>query len=180
MIHPTIPAELPGIERKSDWAAPSRVQVLNSTDITNHTSDARVTAGINVEAETNTETRGVDVTSDSVVNDNADQGMVPVDEDDELRELTPRYEDVDSNSDSDEEENIVHDEEFDEDSVGDEEPTVRSPVQRIGSGRVTRPPNRLIPTMTGKRHGNSRSQDEGVSFLLVGKYSDDKRDNIDC
>ena len=35
--------------------------------------------------------------------------------------------------------------------------------------------------MTGKRHGSSRSQDEGENFPLVGKYhSDDNRDNIDC
>ena len=57
MIHPTIPAELTGIKLKSDRAAPSRVQVLSSRDITHHASDARVTAGLNVEAETNTETR---------------------------------------------------------------------------------------------------------------------------
>ena len=35
--------------------------------------------------------------------------------------------------------------------------------------------------MTGKRHGNSRSRDEGVNSPLVGKHhSDDDRDNIDC
>ena len=56
-----------------------------------------------------------------------------------------------------------------------------SPVQKTRRGRVIRPPNNLIPTMTVKRHENSRSRDEGVNFPLVGKYhSDDNRDNIDC
>ena len=40
-------------------------------------------------------------------------------------------------------------------------------------------PNILIPTMTGKSHGNSR--DQGVNYPLVGKYyPNDDRDRIDC
>ena len=76
--------------------------------------------------------------ANDVVNDNADQGVVPDVEDDKLPDLTRDYEEVDSNSDdeedsisdsdnkvdsnSDKEEESVHDEEFDEDSVGYEEP----------------------------------------------------------
>ena len=90
MIHPTITAELPGIKVVSDRAAPSRVQILNSTDVTDRASAARVIAGIDVEVVTNTETRGVDIASDSVVNDDADQGVVPHDKDDEPPELITR------------------------------------------------------------------------------------------
>ena len=43
-----------------------------------------------------------------------------------------------------------------EDNVGDEETPVSSPVQRKLSGRVTKKPNSLIPTMTGNSHGNIR------------------------
>ena len=59
MIHPTIPAEIPGIELKSNQAAPLRVQVVNTRDITNRASDARVTTGLSVEAETATDTRNL-------------------------------------------------------------------------------------------------------------------------
>ena len=53
-----------------------------------------------------------------------------------------------------------------------------SPMQRT-SGRVTRKPNFIIPTMNRKIHGNSR--DQGVIFPLVGKYHlDDDRESIDC
>ena len=140
-------------------------------------SAAQFSAGLDDDSQTNKETRGVDDASDAndVVNNNANQGAVLDVEDDKLPELTPDYEEVDS--DSNDEEDSVHDEEFDEDSVGDEEPTVSSTGQRTSSGRVSRPPNRLNPTMTGKIRGNSR--DEGVDFPLVGKYqSDDDRDNI--
>ena len=140
-----------------------------------HASVARVTAGLNVEVETNTETRGVD-------DADADQGVAPDGEDDEPPELITRYDDdssddedsdyesdSDSNSNGDdcsednEDENNVHEEEFDEDSVGDEVPDVPIPVQRTQRGKTIRPPNNFIPTMTGKRHGSSRSQDEGVN-----------------
>ena len=56
LIHPTMAAELPGIEVECE--TPSRVQILNSTDVTDRASAARVTAGLDVEVETNTETRG--------------------------------------------------------------------------------------------------------------------------
>ena len=62
---------------------------------------------------------------------------------------------------------------FNESTVGNE----ASPVQRT-SGRVTRKPNIIISTMTGKSHGNSC--DQGVNFPLVGKYHpDNDRDSID-
>ena len=117
---------------------------------------------------------------------------MPDDNDDEPPELITRYDDdssddgdnedardsySDSNGDGDsgnnEKGNNFHKEEFDEDSVGDEVPDVPSPVQRTRPGRVIRRPNNLIPTMTGKRHENSRSRDEGVNFPLVGKYHPD-------
>ena len=120
--------------------------------------------------------------------------MGPDGEEDEPPELITRYDDdssddedeedasnSDSDSDNDDLDEGTRAEEFDEDSVGDEVPDVPSPVQRTQRGRVIRPPNSLIPTMTGRRHGNSRSQDEGVNFPLVGKYHpDDNRGNIDC
>ena len=169
------------------------MKILNSTDVTDRALAARVIDGLDVEVETNTETRGVD-------DADADQGVAPDGEDYEPPELFTRYDDdssddeddadaSDSDSDSDgdddseddEEKNNVHKEEFDEDSVGDEVPDVPSPVQKSRRGRPIRKPNNLIATMTGKRHGSSRSQDEGVNPPLVGKYhSDDNRDNIDC
>ena len=116
------------------------MQVLNNTDITNRASVARVTAGLDVEVGTNTETRRVEGAD-------ADQGVAPDGEDDEPPELLDRYDDDssddddsdydgESNSESDgdddskddEEGNNVHEEEFDEDSVGDEVPDVPSPV----------------------------------------------------
>ena len=126
--------------------------------------------------------------------------MPPDGEDGEPPELLDRYDDDssddedsdydgegdsesdgDDDSKDDEEGNNVHEEEFDEDSVGDEVPDVPSPVQRTRFGRPIRPPNRLNPTMTGKRHGNSRTRDEGVNFPLVGKYHpDDNRDPVPC
>ena len=117
----------------------------------------------------------------------ADEGVAPDGEDDEPPELITRYDDDssddedsdyesysdsdgDDDSEGDEEGNNVHEEEFNEDSVGDEVPDVPSPVQRTQRGRPIRKPNNLIPTMTGKRHGSSRSRDEGVNSPLVGKY----------
>ena len=63
-------------------------------DVTDRASVARVTAGLDVEDETNTETRGVD-------DADADQGVVPDGEDDEPPELITRYDD-DSSGDEDE------------------------------------------------------------------------------
>ena len=129
-----------------------------------------------------------------------DQGVAPDSEDDDPPELITRYNDDssddedsdyesksesnsndDDDSEDNEEENNVHEEEFDEDSVGEDVPDVPSPVQRTRGGRPIKKPNNVIPTMTGKRHGSSRSQDQGVNFPLVGKYHpDDIRDDIDC
>ena len=81
MIHPTIAAELPRIEVERE--TPSRVQILNRMDVTDRASVARVTAGLDVEVETNTETRGVD-------DADADQGVVPDGEDEEPPELIIR------------------------------------------------------------------------------------------
>ena len=47
------------------------MQILYRTDATVRASAARVIAGLDVEAETNTEIRGVDIASDSVVKDDA-------------------------------------------------------------------------------------------------------------
>ena len=94
-------------------------------------------------------TREVDDAPATDGGDNADQGVISdKDGDNDL----PEDDDIDSdedNSDSDEDdanmddgtpENILN-----EDSVDNE----TSPVQRT-SGRVTRKPNVIIPTMTGK------------------------------
>ena len=151
----------------------------NKPDVANRASAARVTAGLDNDAETNSETRGGDDASETndVLNDDADQGVVPDVKDDELPGLTPEHEDVDS--DSNDKEESVNDKGFDGASVGDEEATIPSTGQRTRSGRVSRPPNSLIITMTGKSHDNSR--DERVNFRLLGKYHpDDDRDNIDC
>ena len=58
MIHPTIPAEIPGIELESDLATPSRVQVRSDKpDMADRSSAAGVSAGIDDNAATNKETR---------------------------------------------------------------------------------------------------------------------------
>ena len=78
--------------------------------------------------------------------------MVPDVDKDELPGLTSGNDSNDDNSDGD------------DDSVGNEE--------------VSRPPNKLNPTMTGKSHGNKR--DVGVNLPMVGRFiSDYDRDNID-
>ena len=77
----------------------------------------------------------------------------------------PGYEDVDSNVDV--KEDSLNDEEFDKNSAGDEEPVIPSTVQRTKSSRVSRLPNSLISTMTGKSHGNS--QDDEDNSPLVRK-----------
>ena len=81
MIHPTITAELPGI--KVERETPSRVQILNRMDVTDCVTVARVAAGLDVEDETNTGTRGVDDVD-------ADQGVAPDGEDAEPPELITR------------------------------------------------------------------------------------------
>ena len=145
MIYPTIAAEPPGI--KVEREKPSRVQILNRMDVTNRASVARVTAGLDEEVKTNTETRGVD-------DADADQGVAPDGEEDERPELLDRYDDDssddkdsdydgesnserdgDDDSKDDEGGNNVHEEEFNEDSVGDEVLDVPSPVQRTQRGR---------------------------------------------
>ena len=127
-------------------------------------------------------TRGVDDTTATDGGDNTDKG-VQLDEDgyDDLPRLTTE----DDNSDSDEDDSDSNEDDknvengtpadtLNEDRVGNE----ASLVQRTPS-RVTRNPNVIIPTMTGKSHGNSC--DQGVNFPLVGKYNpDNDRDCIDC
>ena len=93
------------IEVESDRAATSRVQILNRMDVTDRASVARVTAGLDVEAKTNTETRGVD-------DADADQGVAPDGGDDEPPELITRYDD-DSSDDEDED--------YESDSDGDDD-----------------------------------------------------------
>ena len=78
MIHPTIPAEIPGIELESDLATPSRLQVRSDKlNMADRASAAQFSAGLDDESQTNKETRGVDDASDAnnVVNDDADQGV---------------------------------------------------------------------------------------------------------
>ena len=63
------------------------------------------------------ETRRVNAASDSneIVNDDADQGVVPDGEDEKLPELTPRDEEVDSNSKDEEGSNSDRDRDRDSD-----------------------------------------------------------------
>ena len=93
--------------------------------------------------------------------------------------LTTEDDNSDSDGDDENEDDGTPADTLNEDSVGDEETPVSSPVQRTLSGRVTRNPNSLIPIMTGKSHGKSR--DQGVNFPLVGNYHpDNDRDSIYC
>ena len=79
MIHPNIPAEIPGIEIESDLMA-SRVQVCsNKPDMADRASAARSSAGLNDDTVPDTETRGVDIApyTSKVLNDDADPGVAP-------------------------------------------------------------------------------------------------------
>ena len=108
MIHPTIAAELPGIEVERETL--SRVQIFNRIDVTYRLSVAGVNAGLDAEVETNTETRGVD-------DADADQGVAPDGEDDEPPELLIRYDD---DSSDDEDSDYESESDGDDDSEGDE------------------------------------------------------------
>ena len=73
----------------------------NKPTLDKRTPAARITAGLDGLPGTGAETRGVDDAHDTIDNDDADQGVVLDDKDDEnveLSELTPGYEEVGSNS----------------------------------------------------------------------------------
>ena len=167
MIHPDIQAELPGIKLERDLNTPSRVKVRSKPSVTEQAAAARISSGLDAPGEDSAVTRGVNDAPATDGGDNTDQG-VESDEvrDDDLPRLTTEDNDIDSDeddSDSNEDDKNVEDgtpaDTLNEDSVGNE----ASPLQRT-SGRVTRNPNVIIPTMTGKIHGNSR--DQGVNFPL--------------
>ena len=128
---------------------------------------ARLNYGLDKEHESNIEPRGVIKTTDMILRDDLDPGVLPkIEEEQEiLPELSDRYDD-------DSDENSVHEE--------DEVEDIPEPViERTRSGRVTRPPNNL-ETRHGpvqKAHGNSR--DAEVNFSLIGKSSGSQGDRIE-
>ena len=180
IIYPDITAELPRIKLERDLNTLSRVTVCSKPSVTKQAADASISAGLDAPREDSAVTRGVDDAPATDGGDNADQGVVS-DEDgnDDLPRLATEDDNSDSNEDDGNKEDGTPADTLNEDSVGNEETPVSSPVQKTSSGRVPRKPNIIIPTMTGKSHGNSR--DQGVNFPLVGKYHpDNDRDCIDC
>ena len=75
MIHPDIPAELPGIELERDRNTPSRVTVRIKPSVTEQASSARISAGLDVPPEDSAVTIGVYDAHATDGNDNADQGV---------------------------------------------------------------------------------------------------------
>ena len=156
--------------------------VRRKPSVTEQAADARISAGLDAPHEDSTMTRGVDEAPATDIGNNTDEGVGSEEaRDDDIPRLTTEDDDSDSdedNRDSDEDDANVEDgtpeNTLNEDSVDNK----TSPVQRT-SGRVTRKPNVLIPTMTRKSHGNIR--DQGVNFPLVGKYHpDNNKDCIEC
>ena len=159
MIHPDILEELPGIELERDHNTLSRVTVRSKTSVTEKAAAARISSGLDAPPEDSAVTRGVDDAPIMGGSDYADKG-VELDEDeygdDDIPRLTTEDDDSDSNGNDKNEDDGTPADTLNEDSVGNEETPVSSPVQSTSSSRVTRKPNILIPTMTGKIHGNSR------------------------
>ena len=60
MIHPDIPAELPGIKLERDLNTSSRLTVHNKLSVTEQAADARISAGLDAPREDSAVTRGVD------------------------------------------------------------------------------------------------------------------------
>ena len=186
MIHPNISAELPGIELQRDRTNPSRVTVRSGPTPTKQAAASRISVGLDAPLVDSAATIGVNDAPVAESSDDANQKVESDNDEDEDGDLTRlTTEDDQSNSDSDgdgdgddeEGDNGTSADAFDEDIVGDEEVTVPSPVVTL-RGRVSRPPNNFVPTMTGKIHGNSR--DQGVNFPLVGNYCpDNDMDSID-
>ena len=102
MVHPDIPAELPGINLERDLHTPSRVTIRRKPSVTEQAAAARISAGLDAPHEDNAMTRGVDDAPASDGGDNTDEGVtdkgVGSDEagDDDLPRLTNEDDDSDS------------------------------------------------------------------------------------
>ena len=131
IIHPDIPEELPGIEFERDHNTPSRVTVRSKPSVTKQAAAARISAGVDEPPEDSTVTRGVDDATATNGSDDADQG-VEMDEyedgDDDLPRLTTEDDNSDSNGNNKNEDDSTPADALNEDSVGDEETPVSSPV----------------------------------------------------
>ena len=75
MIHPDIPAELPGIKLERDLHTPSRVTVRRKPSVTEQAAAARISAGLDVPHEDNAMTRGLDDAPTTDGGDNTDEGV---------------------------------------------------------------------------------------------------------
>ena len=102
LIHPNIPADLPGINLKRDLHTPSRGTICRKPSVTEQAASARIAAGLDAPQEDNATTRGVDDAPATYGGNNTNEGVtgegVGLDEsgDDDLPRLTT--EDDDSNS----------------------------------------------------------------------------------
>ena len=119
MIHPDIPAELPGIKLERDLNTPSRVTVRSKPSVIKQAADARISAGLDAPREDSAVTRGVDDTPAKDGGYKTDQG---VELDEEGYDDLPRLTTEDDDSDSDEDNKNVEDgnpaDTLNEDSVG--------------------------------------------------------------
>ena len=138
MIHPNIPAELPGINLERDLLTLSRVTIRRKPSVTEQAAAASISAGLDARHEDNAMTRGVHDAPATNGGDNTDEGVtdegVGLDEagDDDIPRLTTEDDDSDShedNSDSDEDNANVEDgtpaNTLNEDSVDNETSTVQ-------------------------------------------------------
>ena len=69
MIHPGIPAELPGINLERDLHTPSRVTIRRKPSVTEQATAARISAGLDAPQEDNVITREVLITDKVVQGD---------------------------------------------------------------------------------------------------------------
>ena len=111
MMHPDIPAEMPGINLERDLHTPSRMMICRKPSVTEQAAAARISAGLDAPQEDNAKTIGVDDSPSTDGGNNTNEGVtdegVGSDEsgDDDLPRITTDDDDSDSeedNSDSDE------------------------------------------------------------------------------
>ena len=101
MIHPDIPAELPGIKLERDLNTPSRVTVRSKPSVAEQAAAARISAGLDAPREDRAMTRGVDDAPTTDGGDNTDKGVeLDEDGDDDLPRLTTEDDDRDSDEDN--------------------------------------------------------------------------------
>ena len=75
MIHPDIPAELPGIKLERDLHTPSRVTFRCKPSVTEQEAAARISDGLDAPHEDNAMTRGVDDAPATDSSYNIDEGV---------------------------------------------------------------------------------------------------------